>query len=160
MPESAPTAVLAALAVSVIAAGPAQAKGHHGKAHHHRAVHHRAASSRTVQGTGTGARVVDAGSATGAVTQSIYRAPIPGGRPLPVNVGGTVVAQQSSGTWEQGDDDDGCQVDVDNANSWQQYGDELTGNGDKAGAQKAYDNASTIAGEANAEGCTVFLMED
>ena len=67
-----------------------------------------------------------------------------------------------TGSWAQGDDDpDGaCQTAVNNANMWQEKGDYLASKGDQAGADKAYDTASTEAGEANAEGCTIFLIED
>ena len=81
------------------------------------------------------------------------------GSPIRTVVPVTVAVALDSGTWAQGGDDEGCQTDVDNANSWQQYGDELADAGDKAGATKAYDNASSIAGQANHDGCTIFLMD-
>ncbi len=67
-----------------------------------------------------------------------------------------------TGTWQQGDDDpDGsCQSAVDTANMWQEKGDYLADKGDQAGADAAYDAASSVAGELNAAGCTIFLVDD
>ncbi len=161
------TAFITLLVAAFLAAGPADAASH-GKSAHHRKYHHKPAPITKTQivsvGTSNDTMPVGApgaGSETPPeVTSSAKSAPSRGGLlTLPVRGGGTAIAMQT-GTWEQGDDDEGCQTDVGNANSWQQYGDELAGAGDKAGAQKAYDNASSIAGEANAQGCTIFLMED
>ncbi len=149
-PKNLAIATLAALAFTATAAGPAAAS--HGKAHKQaRAHHHRA----TVP-SGTPP------SQPNATTPAISRIG-PGGRPIRLilggTVGGTVVAMQT-GTWQHGNDDDDCQIDADTANMWQEKGDYLAGQGDQAGAAEAYDNASTVAGEANAGGCNLFLNDN
>lgn len=162
------TAIISVLGViALLGAGPASAASH-GKAGHHGKQRHRPAPIiRThIAPAGTPNDALPPGTPTAdpgfppEPSGSARSAPSRGSLlPLPVDVGGTAIAMQT-GTWAQGGDDDSCQVDVNNANSWQQSGDELAGAGDKAGAQKAYDNASSIAGEANRQGCTIFLMED
>lgn len=127
------TALLSVLAVmALLAAGSASAAMHGGKAGQHVKVAHKASAAKIVASKGH--------LSTG-----------------PIRV--VVSVALDSGTWAQGGDDEGCQVDVNNANSWQQYGDELAESGDKAGAHKAYENASSIAGQANHDGCTIFLMD-
>ena len=144
-----------ALAVAALVAVPALGAG---KAGHHKRHHMpRAAKSRVAPATG--ASVVLAAPLPNPAI-SAAKTSLRGGLSLPTGVGGKAVALQT-GTWAQGDDDpDGtCQTLVDNANYWQE-GDYLAGKGDQAGADQAYDNASTQAGEGNTAGCTIFLIDD
>ncbi len=48
----------------------------------------------------------------------------------------------------------------DRPDMWQEKGDYLADKGDQAGTDAAYDAASTVAGEMNAAGCTIFLVDD
>ena len=140
-------AALAALALTAVAVGPATAASH-GKAHKHARAHqHRAAT------------LTNTPPAQPTVTTPAISRLGEGVRPIRVIAGGTVAAMQT-GAWEHGNDDDDCQNDADNANQWQEKGDYLAGKGDQAGADKAYDTASTIAGEANAAGCNLFLNDN
>jgi hypothetical protein len=147
--------LIAVLGLTLVAAGPASA-AHHGKASHHKTGHHRSATTAKAHI----APSADPTAPPQTAASSAAAAPLRGGI-RPVNVGDRPAAMET-GTWQQGDDDpDGsCQRDVDNANMWQEQGDYWASKGDKARADQAYDAASTVAGEANQAGCTIFLMED
>ncbi len=142
-------AAFAALALTALAAGPAAA-GSHGKVHQHaRGHHHRSATL-----TGPPQTPSSQSTSTAAISR------LSGGvRPVRIASGGTVVAMQT-GSWQHGNDDDDCQADADTGNMWQEKGDYLSSQGDQAGADKAYDSASTVAGEANAGGCNLFLNDN
>lgn len=151
------TAVLGlALAVAALVAAPALGAG---KAGHHKR-HHPPLAGKSHVAPATGASAALAAPPANPAI-SAAKTSLRGGLSLPTGVGGKAVAMQT-GTWSQGDDDpDGtCQTLVDNANYWQEKGDYLAGKGDQAGANQAYDNASTQAGEGNAAGCTIFLIDD